>query len=44
MVSSRKLDNGIPKRYWQDRYAACPSVLTIPWRHGTVSQGRSAPA
>jgi hypothetical protein len=34
----------IASREWQDRYAACPSVLTIPWRTVTVSQGRSAPA
>jgi hypothetical protein len=34
----------IVSREWQARYAACPSVLTIPWRCVTVSQGRSAPA
>jgi hypothetical protein len=37
-------DSCIASREWQARYAACPSVLTIPWRRVTVSQGRSVPA
>ena len=44
MAFAHRSDNGNPHRRSLDWYAACPSVLTIPWRHETVSQGRSAPA
>jgi hypothetical protein len=37
-------DNGKPFARWQDLYAAGPSVLTIPWRAGAMSQGGSVPA
>jgi hypothetical protein len=41
---TRTPHNCMASHEWQRRYAACPSVLTIPWRPFTVSQGRSAPA
>ncbi len=44
MALARGLDNGILNPQCQGGYAACSSVLTIPWRRGTVSQGRNAPA
>lgn len=44
MTLTRGADNGNLNRQSLDWYAACPSVLTIPWRCQTVSHGRRAPA
>ncbi len=44
MTTTPRSNNGTPHCQSPDWYAACPSVLTIPWRRETVSQGRSAPA